>query len=174
MRKTGRCSRNIQVALSLGSNLGDRAFYINEMENRLSGVLVPPFKKSSLMETEPVDVAERQPAYLNRVFCGGYAHDAEELLEQCFQIERELGRIDKGTKLARTADIDIVLFGDLKLSGEKLTVPHPQLFTRKFCIEGLREIVPEWNIPGTGFTVMELYDTIWLAVKDQKVDKFTA
>lgn len=168
-----RYDSNFQIALSLGSNLGDRTFYISEMENRLSGILVPPFKRSSLMETEPVDVAERQPPYLNRIFCGGYAQSAEKLLEQCFQIERELGRIDKGTKLARTADIDIVLFGDLKLSGENLTIPHPQLFTRRFCIEGLHEIVPEWNIPGTGFTVMELYDTILLAVKDQKVDKIT-
>jgi 2-amino-4-hydroxy-6-hydroxymethyldihydropteridine diphosphokinase len=162
------------VALSLGSNLGDREDNISQMEKRLCRILIPPFRMSSLMETEPVDVKERQSSYLNRIFCGGFSKSAEHLLEQCFQIEYELGRTDKGAKLARTADIDIILFGDLKISDEKLTIPHPQLFSRRFCIEGLCEIVPEWRVPGTGFTIMELYGTIWNAVKDQKIEKLTA
>jgi 2-amino-4-hydroxy-6-hydroxymethyldihydropteridine diphosphokinase len=144
------------------------------MEKRLSGLLTSPYRISSLMETEPVDVTNQQPSYLNRIFCGYYKDDAEELLRQCFTIERELGRTEKGMKLARTADIDILLFGDMKLSAEKLTIPHPQVFTRRFCIEGLREVVPEWNVPGTGFTVMELYDTICLELKDQKIGKIAA
>jgi 2-amino-4-hydroxy-6-hydroxymethyldihydropteridine diphosphokinase len=166
--------KNIPVALSLGCNLGDRQKNIITMEQRLREILQGPYISSSLMETVAVDVPEKQPSYLNRLFCGTFSGNAEQLLEKCVMIELELGRTDKGAKKARTADIDIILFGNLKLSGEKLTIPHPQLFTRRFCIEGLCEIVPEWKVPGTGFTIIELYDTIRFAVKDQKIEKITA
>ncbi len=161
------------VALSLGSNLGDRYSNIALMEERLRAIIEPPVGVSSLMETEPIEVTTFQSAYLNRMVCGGFKGDAEELLTLCQRIEIDLGRTDKGRKLARTADIDIILFGNIKLQSEILSIPHPQLFSRRFCIEGLCEIVPEWSVPGTGFTIIELYDTIRFAVKDQKIERVT-
>jgi 2-amino-4-hydroxy-6-hydroxymethyldihydropteridine diphosphokinase len=161
------------VALSLGSNLGDRCNNIALMEERLRAILESPVRVSSLMETEPLEVATLQPAYLNRMVCGGFKGDAEELLKLCQSIENDLGRTDKGRKLARTADIDIILFGNMQIQSEILSIPHPQLFSRRFCIEGLCEIVPEWSVPGTGFTIMELYDTIRFAVKGQKIERVT-
>jgi 2-amino-4-hydroxy-6-hydroxymethyldihydropteridine diphosphokinase len=143
------------------------------MEERVRGILEPPISVSSLMETEPLEVTTVQLAYLNRMVCGRFSGHAEELLKLCQRIEIDLGRTDKGRKLARTADIDIILFENMQIQSEILTIPHPQLFSRRFCIEGLCEIVPEWNVPGTGFTIVELYDTIRFAVKDQKIERVT-
>lgn len=162
------------VALSLGSNLGDRHKNIALMEDMVRGILEPPFRMSSLMETEPLEVTTWQPAYLNRMVCGSFSGDAKQLLKLCQSIEIDLGRTDKGRKLARTADIDIILFENIQIQSEILSIPHPQLFSRRFCIEGLCEIVPEWRVPGTAFTIMKLYDTIRFAVKDQKIQKVTA
>lgn len=161
------------VALSLGSNLGDRYKNIALMEERLRGILEPPVRVSSLMETEPLEVTTLQPAYLNRMVCGSFKGHADELLKLCQSIENDLGRTDKGRKLARTADIDIILFGTMQIQSEILSIPHPQLFNRRFCIEGLCEVVPQWSVPGTGFTIIELYDTIRFAVKDQKIERVT-
>jgi 2-amino-4-hydroxy-6-hydroxymethyldihydropteridine diphosphokinase len=141
------------------------------MEERIRVILGPPIKVSSLMQTEPLEVTTQQPVYLNRMVCGSFKGSAEELLKLCQSIENDLGRTDKGRKLARTADIDIILFGNTQIQSEILSIPHPQLFSRRFCIEGLSEIVPEWSVPGTGFTIMELYDTIRFAVKDQKIER---
>jgi 7,8-dihydro-6-hydroxymethylpterin-pyrophosphokinase len=41
------------VVLCLGGNLGDRASYLRRMEAGLEGVLLPPIRRSRLMETEP-------------------------------------------------------------------------------------------------------------------------
>jgi 2-amino-4-hydroxy-6-hydroxymethyldihydropteridine diphosphokinase len=70
-----------------------------------------------------------------------------ELLRRATQIENQLGRqrlVDKGP---RTIDIDIVLFGDLVLETEDLTIPHPRMHERRFVLEPLAEIAPDVRHP---------------------------
>jgi 2-amino-4-hydroxy-6-hydroxymethyldihydropteridine diphosphokinase len=157
------------VVLSLGSNLGNRQGFIHEMEAELRNVLTPPFKISRLMETEPVGVPDIQPWYLNCIVMAEFGNSPQELLSDCRSIEKKLGRTKKGQLSARTADIDILLFGDDEIITGELVVPHPELTKRRFCLEGLREIAPERSIPGLNKTVNELFDEMEPSVRNQRV-----
>ncbi len=158
-----------EAVLSLGSNSGDRLYYINRMEEMLQDGVLTSVRVSDLMETEPVDVFDIQPWYLNRVIAGWYPGSAAELLDTCLMIERSLGRIGKGTRGKRTADIDILLFGFEVIATEFLTIPHPAILTRRFCLEGLYRIVPDMIIPPDHTTAREYHGTMSCAVRGQRL-----
>ena len=144
------------AVLSLGSNMGDRFAMIKAIAGLLQQVLDPPIAVSRLIETEPVDVNESQEWYLNLVIAGSYRFDIFQLLQECQKIENDLGRKRPYIKAPRTADIDILLFGDTQLVSEKITVPHLGLKSRRFCLEGLNDVAPSLVIPGIGKTAQEL------------------
>jgi 2-amino-4-hydroxy-6-hydroxymethyldihydropteridine diphosphokinase len=157
------------VYLSLGSNVGDKRSYIQEMTNRLKLLLGPPIKLSRLMETEPVGVPFKQKWFLNRVMSGRFYDSAEELLWLCQSIEKSLGRRGKKMQAPRTADIDILLFGQRVIHKKDLTVPHPRLLRRRFCLEGLRSIAPYKKVPGTGLTITQLCNRMRKGVRSQQI-----
>jgi 2-amino-4-hydroxy-6-hydroxymethyldihydropteridine diphosphokinase len=159
----------IEVVLSLGCNLGDRAALVRAMEAELEGVLESPVRRSSLMETEPLDVTEAQPWYFNRLLRAGCSLSAADLLTKCHEIEARLGRTRPGPNAPRTADIDILLYGEVQLGGRDLTIPHPRLWERRFCLLGLIEIAPLWRVPGESRTAGALALEREPKLKDQKV-----
>lgn len=98
---------------------------------------------SSVWETRPM-IVEDQPLFLNMVVSGSYSGTADELLVRLHAVEEQLGRdrsqeVPKGP---RTMDLDILLFGDLNLQDEHLTVPHPGIRERAFVLEPLLELLP--------------------------------
>ncbi|MBN1575445.1 MAG: 2-amino-4-hydroxy-6-hydroxymethyldihydropteridine diphosphokinase [Chitinispirillaceae bacterium] len=157
----------VNVAICIGSNSGDRRWYINRMEEMLKEVLFPPVIMSALMETEPVGVFDEQPWYLNRVIGGCYDRSAFKLLSACAAIERSLGRTEKGMVRARTADIDILLFGNETIAAEELTIPHPAILLRRFCLEGLSQIMPDAVIGTAAGTVGQQYAAMTQQIRSQ-------
>ena len=137
------------------------------MEQELRLLIGPEMKTSMLMETAPVEVAAGQPWYLNRIVGGFYTGSAGRLLEACCSIERRLGRTGKGMRTDRTADIDILLFGGRSLSTDTLIIPHPGILRRRFCLEGLLQIMPDAMIAGT--TVREHHACMPPSVKSQRM-----
>jgi 2-amino-4-hydroxy-6-hydroxymethyldihydropteridine diphosphokinase len=72
----------------------------------------------------------------------------EELLEVCKAIEAEQGRVLGGPRHGpRLIDIDLLLLGDLQLSTERLTLPHPEVTSRRFVLAPLLELDPELALP---------------------------
>jgi len=163
-----------RVALSIGSNLGDCVFFMNSMVQLLRYVL-EDMSVSELMETEPVGVDGPQPPYLNRIVVGDCAYTPRQLLGACRRIEFILGRTRESPRGPRTADIDILLFGDLLVneadSPLPLIIPHPELRNRRFCLYGLARIDPGIVVPapGAGLTVGELYENMGADVAAQNV-----
>ncbi|MDR2591217.1 MAG: 2-amino-4-hydroxy-6-hydroxymethyldihydropteridine diphosphokinase [Chitinispirillales bacterium] len=162
------------TALSLGSNLGDRLFHIESMERALRSILIDGTLRSSrVMETEPVGVsAAGQPAYLNKVVAGYYGGSAYELLDRCLSIETDLGRTRPTPKAPRTADADILVFGNEEINDPpRLIIPHPELSNRRFCLEGLIDIDPsiKIRIAGRTLTAGELHENMGADVAAQKV-----
>jgi 2-amino-4-hydroxy-6-hydroxymethyldihydropteridine diphosphokinase len=103
---------------------------------------------SSLYETEPVGEILDQPDFLNAVVRISTELGPEELLDRCKAIELEQGRIFGGPRHGpRPLDIDLLLLGDLELEGERLTVPHRQLSSRRFVLAPLLELDPELTLP---------------------------
>ncbi len=104
---------------------------------------------SKVYETDPVEVDEKQPDYLNCVVEVRYEASAVELLRFCQGVEAALGRTGKGDRLPRTVDIDILLFGEEVVEGAYLTVPHPGIL-RAFNLLGIADLAPDVFVPGHG------------------------
>ena len=143
------------VAVSLGSNLGDRRAHLDFAVSRLQSLLAN-LRVSRYRDTDPVGVPDAQPLFLNAASVGETAMSARDVLESLLAIERERGRERPFPGAARTLDLDLVLFGDLVTSEPDLIVPHPRFRERLFVLEPLAEIAPELVDPVTGLTVGEL------------------
>jgi 2-amino-4-hydroxy-6-hydroxymethyldihydropteridine diphosphokinase len=144
------------VYLLLGSNLGNREEFLARAVEELSGVDgMEIMAVSPVYSSEARDVSVQQPAYLNQAVKARYAHEATDLLTATEQIERRLGRRDKGKRLARTLDIDLLLFGRRVVNSPDLVLPHPGLLERPFAMVPLLALEPDIIHPKTGRPVAE-------------------
>ena len=125
---------NENIFLGLGSNLGDRASYLQHAIDALSShTQITLNGQSSVIETEPRgDIEQNQ--FLNQVVQIESALDPQELLSYCLDIERVNGRERLQKWGPRTLDIDILFFGDEVICGLELTVPHPEVHKRIFML----------------------------------------
>lgn len=144
------------VQLSLGSNVGVRG---RNLEAALAALGQLPetslTRRSRVYETEPYGVRE-QPGFLNMAVEIETGLHPLELLEAIKAIEGRLGRRQAQRWGPREIDIDIVLWDDLILDTDTLTVPHPDFRQRAFVLIPLSEIAPEAVDPVTGKTVAQL------------------
>lgn len=144
------------VALSLGSNLGDRASYlVLARECLAAGGLVRILQASSLYETEPVHCLP-QRWFFNQVLRVETGLSPELLLSFCQRVEYFLGRRRVGWHEPRTVDIDILLFGGLAVRSHRLTLPHPALPFRRSVLQPLAELGFAWRHPLLGLDVPDL------------------
>ena len=130
--------------LSLGSNLGDREEMLRRAISLIDERIGAVQRVSSFIETEAWGF-ESENRFLNAAVKVLTTLSPEECLKRTQQIERELGRKKKsknGVYHDRPIDIDLLLYGDLKLSTPKLTIPHPHMNERDFVMIPLREIMP--------------------------------
>ncbi len=144
-----------RVAVALGSNLGDRQACIVSAIDRLSALL-SNLRVSGIYETVPVGVAGAASLFLNAVVTGECKGTADGLLAELLRIEREHGRERPHAGASRTLDLDLIFFGDERVETAALTVPHPRFRERRFVLEPLAEVAPDWRDPVTGLTVREL------------------
>lgn len=145
-----------RIALSLGSNLGDREAHLAFGRDALAARGVAWTALSSLYETEPVGPVTEQGAFLNQIAVGETELSPRALLEACLAIEREDGRVRSVRWGPRTLDLDIVLYDDSRIDEPDLTVPHVEIARRRFVLVPLCEVDPDWPIPGQGRTARDL------------------
>lgn len=136
----------MRVYLGLGSNLGDRADYLQKAIFFLARPTITIEATSSIYETEPWGV-EDQPLYWNQVIEIETILQPLELLQICQEIEQQLGRERKVHWGSRTIDIDLLIYDNIVSKTEELTLPHPYLEERAFVLVPLREIAPNLVLP---------------------------
>jgi 2-amino-4-hydroxy-6-hydroxymethyldihydropteridine diphosphokinase len=147
------------AAVGLGSNLGDRAGHLEYGVSRLTR-LFRALRVSSYLETTPVGVPADQPLFLNAAAAGETSLTPYELLKALLAIEAERGRARPFPRAPRTLDLDLVLFGALVIDEPGLIVPHPRFRERRFVLQPLAEVAPDWVDPATGKSVSELLSAL--------------
>lgn len=131
------------VYLSLGSNLGDREATMRRAIGLLNERAGSVDRQSSFIETEPWGF-ESTNKFLNMCVRLLTTLSPEQLLMATKQIERELGRTHKsvnGQYHDRPIDIDMLMYDDVHIDSNDLTLPHPHMQEREFVMKPLREIL---------------------------------
>jgi 2-amino-4-hydroxy-6-hydroxymethyldihydropteridine diphosphokinase len=135
--------------VALGSNLSDPARQVQAAFGALTEL--PDARlvaRSSLWRTRPMGPQD-QPDFVNAA--AGLLTTAEPrtFLAALQAIERRLGKSAPGVRWGpRVIDLDLLVFGDLKLDEDGLVLPHPGLHQRNFVLYPLAEIAAELHVPG--------------------------
>jgi 2-amino-4-hydroxy-6-hydroxymethyldihydropteridine diphosphokinase len=143
------------VYLLLGSNLGDRLFFIQQAVKLIEEQIVAVTKRSSVYETQSWGKSDA-PDYLNQVILLQTAMPARLILENILDIEILLGRKREEKWGSRTIDIDILFYGDMIIDEADLQIPHPELHKRRFTLEPLNEISPNFKHISFKKTILQL------------------
>jgi 2-amino-4-hydroxy-6-hydroxymethyldihydropteridine diphosphokinase len=149
-----------EAILSLGSNQGDRLSWLKQAG--LALLALPRTRLAALSpvyESDPVGVPDacRHLPFLNCVAVLETSLDPHALMAALSAIEAGLGRTRGGAAgLPRTLDIDIVALGGLTLDTPGLTLPHPRARQRRFVLQPLADLRPDFAFPGDASTVSDL------------------
>ena len=154
MKGSAPASLTVFVAVALGSNLGDRERHLSDAAAALRAA-VSDLTVSSFYDTAPIGVGE-QPRFLNAAAIGSTTLTARALLDTLLAIESTFGRTRPHAGAARTLDLDLILYGNHVIEEPGLIVPHPRFRERRFVLEPLKEIAPDWIDPVTKRTIREL------------------
>jgi 2-amino-4-hydroxy-6-hydroxymethyldihydropteridine diphosphokinase len=151
--------------IGLGANLGDRARQIESACAEIAALATTTLvARSALYASAPLDASGGE--YLNAVAHVRTALAPLDLLRALQAIESRHGRVRPFAGAPRTLDLDLLLYGDLVLASDELTLPHPRLHERAFVLVPLAEIAPGHIVPGRGRVV-----DLCAAVASQRVAK---
>jgi 2-amino-4-hydroxy-6-hydroxymethyldihydropteridine diphosphokinase len=137
------------VLIALGSNRGDRAWFlrraIDDLRRVISVVRIGP-----IIDTAPVGTPPGSPRFLNTVVAGYTDLQPRALLKALLAIETRLGRRRTTRNAPRVIDLDLILHSAHLLRTPALTLPHPRYLGREFVREPLRALGLSWRDPSTG------------------------
>ena len=134
--------------IALGSNLDDPVKQITTAFQELAAMdQCQLLACSSLWSSKPVGPQD-QPDYVNATVALETILLPEQLLDALQALERAHHRIKTRHWGERTLDLDILSYGDINVSSERLTIPHPQMIFRSFVLLPLAEIAPTLVIAG--------------------------
>ena len=136
-----------EVYFSLGSNENDRLNALVKA-TKLIGTLIGKVKKySPVIESEPWGFKAETPFY-NMVLMVDTQFTPHQVLSKVLDIEKSMGRVRQGKEYtSRIIDIDILFFNKEQIIDDTLVIPHPLLHERKFVLQPLAEIAPEFIHP---------------------------
>jgi len=149
-----------KVYLLLGSNLGDRKQLIDDAIVQIAHDIGDVFVRSSVYETEAWG-KEDQPSFLNVALGVSTKLTPVEVLDKALEIELELGRVRHEKWGSRLIDIDVIFYDNIVVDmKDKLQIPHPQMQYRKFVLEPLAEIAPDYIHPILKITVQQVLERL--------------
>ncbi|HEV7577769.1 MAG TPA: 2-amino-4-hydroxy-6-hydroxymethyldihydropteridine diphosphokinase [Caldimonas sp.] len=140
---------SVDAFIGLGSNLGDRTAEIDGACAEIAALPATALvARSSLYASAPVDAPGGE--YLNAVARVATSLAPLELLRALQAIETRHGRRRPFARAPRTLDLDLLLYADLVLASDELSLPHPRLHERAFVLAPLAEIASQLVVPGRG------------------------
>lgn len=146
-----------QAYIIAGSNIEPRRLSIKQAVSLLQESGIAITKSSAIYESEPWGF-QAELNFLNQVFFIETEKNAHELLELLLKTEKKLGRQRKNSQSysSRIIDLDILFFDHEVINTRALQVPHPKMTERRFVLEPLHEIAPQYIHPKLNKSVHEL------------------
>lgn len=142
---------NVRAFIGLGANLDDPARHVSGALLALAELPSTRVTAHSGLYSTPPMGPPGQPDYINAVAAIDTRLAALDLLDCLQELERMHGRQRGGERWGpRPLDLDILLYGDLRIEHPRLRVPHPGLHERAFVLYPLAEIAPDLDVPGRG------------------------
>ena len=141
--------------LLTGGNEGDRYLNMQQARANIEHICGQLLQVSSWYETAPWGKTD-QADFLNQVLLIETKWNPRELLKAIFLIEEKGGRIRTVKNAPRTIDIDILFYDQLVIEKPGLSIPHPRIADRRFVLEPLNEIAPEFEHPVLRKTIHQL------------------
>lgn len=139
----------MQAILSIGSNMGDRQEYIDgalaQLEEKAGHIL----SVSDVIETKAYGYTD-QADFLNLALIIDTDLTPRQLLETIHEIEADLDRVRIIRWGPRTIDIDIVFYEDQIIDEEDLHIPHIDFARRRFVLQPICQIAPDFIDPRSG------------------------
>lgn len=162
-----------KTAILIGGNQGDRQALLKQATVLIQERIGTVVSASQVHETEPWGEFEKTEgqqtveSFLNQALLVETAMDAHEVLHEALAIEADLGRqrpLPRETAFlsparlyhSRPIDIDLIFYNDEVIDSPDLTIPHPRMHLRRFVLEPLAEIMPDYRHPLLHKTVKEL------------------
>lgn len=161
-----------KVTLLIGGNQGDRRALMEEATEQIRERIGSVVALSGVYETEPWGEFEDNPqAFLNRGLVVETTLSPWQVLRTALAIEKDLGRQRSHLSPltshpsprkyhSRPMDIDLIFYDDLVVDTPELTLPHPRMHLRRFVLEPLAEIIPDYRHPVMGKTIQQLCDSL--------------
>tara|TARA_A100001015_G_C14910159_1_gene680110 strand:- start:7 stop:525 length:519 start_codon:yes stop_codon:yes gene_type:complete len=148
----------VKAYLGLGSNEGcSEKLLLSAIESLHKHPFISVSASASLYKSKPVDNT-RQANFLNTAVAIVTTLDPYELLKECKNLEHKNQRKHHYHWGPRTLDIDILLYGNISIRNEVLTIPHKEIKNRDFVLAPLVELAPLLTLP-TGKPINALLDT---------------
>lgn len=157
--------------IALGSNLGNRELNLQTAKQLIETRLGPISASSGIYRTEPWGYQD-QPEFYNQVIEIETTQSPEVALRELLHIEEEMGRKRTFKNASRIIDLDILFFSDLIIQHSDIIIPHPRISERRFVLEPLNEIAPEFVHPILQKTIhqllMECPDTLKVEIEQPR------
>ena len=137
--------------IALGSNLHNPIYHLEKGMRQINHLpKTSIIKRSSLYKTKPLG-PKNQPNFINAVIKIKTDYEPIELLNALQDIENKHHRRRIKKWGPRTLDLDILLFNQIEMISERLTIPHPEMINRDFVLIPLFELTNyDFTIPKYG------------------------
>lgn len=138
-----RDSEQAVAYIALGSNMGNREQLLLKAISLIDGYPdIEVIRVSGMYETDPVGYTE-QPSFLNMTLAVRTKLSPILLLRQLLAFEQQLGRVRQLRWGPRTIDLDLLLYNNVRMDQEELTLPHPRMMERSFVLVPLHDVIDQ-------------------------------
>jgi 2-amino-4-hydroxy-6-hydroxymethyldihydropteridine diphosphokinase len=142
--------KRVIAYIGLGANLDEPVAQVHAAFAELANLADSHLLSCSPLYASAPQGYTRQPDFINAVAKLDTALNPHALLDALLEIEQRHGRVREFRNAPRTLDLDLLLYGELRLEDPRLSLPHPRLHERAFVLRPLLDLDPELTLPDLG------------------------